>query len=941
MRAYENPSFIQENCEPQRSYYIPYDTKEKALAGKKEASSFYRCLNGTWDFCYFDRDCDVPEKIDSWEKVTVPSVWQLCGHEHPYYTNVNYPIPVDPPYVPDDNPCGVYRVSFLLPKEWEKRQTYLVLEGMDSCGYVYVNGKYVGFSSVSHMQSEFNITPFLHEGSNELLVKVLKWCAQTYLEDQDCFRYNGIFRDVYLLSRAKNHLTDLKVELTGERFTANETFTLYDGTRPVSDTEKLIPWNAEQPKLYTLLFEKEGEFIPIRSGLRTICVSEKRELLVNGKPVKLKGVNHHDTHPQKGYVMSEEDILTDLRKMKELNINTIRTSHYPPTPFFLEMCDELGFYVIDETDLETHGFCTRHAGNGYDIESPEWLCNRPEWKTAYVHRISRMIQRDRNHACILMWSLGNESGYGENHDAMIDYAKKENDSRLIHYEGAFLKNDKCGVDVISRMYTGISDLDGFLKTKDEKRPFFLCEYAHAMGNGPGEVADYWEKIYASDAAIGGCIWEWADHAADCDGTYRYGGDFNEETEDGNFCCDGLVFPNREFKAGSLNVKAVYQNLACRYRDGKLYLTNRFDFTNLSRYRILVRVRADGKTIFENEFVCEAEPKETVKVPLSLILPNECTLGTFLEVYLLDGKRELAMTQEKLPVPVKKIEMISAAERTVFTEENDEIRMVGADFSYVFSKHYGTFVRMERNRKLLFDQPVKLSVFRAPTDNDGGIRRIWELSKGNAWFSQNLNAVHEKIYSCERTDNTITVKGSLAGVSRAPFLYYEQAYTVGDDGRVFCELHARISENSVYLPRFGYEFLLPKTEESFTYFGRGEQENYCDLKLHTRVDLFESTPFAEYVPYIRPQEHGNHTETTRLSIGGLQFMADEPFEFAVSEYSTEMLTKAEHTDELKKSEYLHVRVDYKVSGIGSNSCGPELSEKYRLREKEFTYRLFWG
>ena len=369
MRHYENLQLLQENCEPQRAYYIPYDSLDKALAGEKEVSNYYISLNGEWKFKYYQRDIDVPEQISEWDTITVPSNWQMQGYDNPYYTNLNYPYPVDPPYVPDDNPCGVYSLDFEIPEEWSERETYIVLEGVNSCFYLYVNDQYVGFSQVSHMQSELRLTGCLKKGRNKLTIKVLKWCAGSYLEDQDFFRFSGIFRDVYLLSRSKGHIRDIEIKTDSKSITCNVPYTLYDGGMRVMDYRNLKEWNSENPYLYTLIVEQAGEYIPIKVGLRDIRISNQRELLINGVAVKLKGVNHHDTHPQKGHVMSEEDIRFDLLQMKKLNINTIRTSHYPPTPYFLTLCDELGFYVIDETDLETHGFCTRNEGNGYDVEN--------------------------------------------------------------------------------------------------------------------------------------------------------------------------------------------------------------------------------------------------------------------------------------------------------------------------------------------------------------------------------------------------------------------------------------------------------------------------------------------------------------------------------------------------------------------------------------------
>lgn len=938
MRHYENPQLLQENCEPQRAYYIPYDSLEKALAGKKEESRFYLCLNGEWKFRYFERDIDVPSEITEWDTITVPSNWQMCGYDIPYYTNINYPYPVDPPYVPDDNPCGVYCLDIDIPEDWHDRETYLVLEGVSSCFYLYVNDIYVGFSSVSHMQSELNLTKYLQEGTNRILIKVLKWCAGSYLEDQDFFRLSGIFRDVYLLSRAKGHIHDIEVKTDGQNLTCSAAYTLYDKGEPIKQPEHPIQWNAENPYLYTIIVEQAGEYIPIKIGFRDIQVGSHRELLINGTAVKLKGVNHHDTHPQKGYAMSEEDIRFDLSQMKKLNINTIRTSHYPPTPYFLSLCDEMGFYVIDETDLETHGFCTSREGNGYDMENDAWLCHQKEWKKAFVHRVTRMVERDKNHPCIIMWSMGNESGYGENHDAMIAWTKERDSSRLVHYEGAFLIEDKCAVDVVSRMYSSYDELDGFIEKEGETRPYFLCEYSHAMGNGPGDVMDYWEKIYESPSFIGGCIWEWTDHAVLQNGVYRYGGDFGEETHDNNFCCDGLVFPDRSFKAGSLNAKAVYQNIKTWYRDGELTILNRFDFTNLNRYTLVWKMSVDGIVQNEGTLCCDIEPKVTAVYPLALALPASCQLGCYLDIFLMDEEQTIALEQHKLPVPIAPLRPIQYKKNDLTFEETEEkLQISGEDFEYIFNKHYGNLERMERKGNVILDELVKLSVWRAPTDNDSYDKDKWGLLQSN-WDSHNYNLLCNKIYSCQRIENRIEVSGSLAGISRVPLLHYQTTFTFGADGSVAISFHANVRESCMYLPRLGFEFCLPKNDNSFRYFGRGDKENYVDMHYHTRIGMFESRPSLEYVPYIRPQEHGNHTNTTLLEVGGMKVVADQPFEFAVSLYHPSALTAARHTDELQEADCLYVRVDYKVSGIGSHSCGPELQDKYKLSEKTIDFNF---
>lgn len=991
MRQYENPNFLQENCEPQRAYYIPYDTLEKALDGCKEASAYYRCLNGTWRFRYYARDIDVPEQITDWDEITVPSTWQMTGYEKPYYTNFNYPHPVDAPYVPDDNPCGVAECDFVLSGDWQDRHTYLVLEGVSSCAYVYVNGAYVGYTSVSHMQSELDLSDYLVQGTNTLRLVVLKWCAGSYLEDQDMFRSSGIFRDVYLLSREEGHITDIQMSFSaqeaecrisskpfghvGETEERTDTASwklvedgkalpvqsaleirLFDGVRLVEEGEKLLSWNAEKPHLYTVIVHTQSEWIPIKLGLREITVSSQRELLLNGKPIKLKGINHHDTHPRKGSVLSEEDIRNDLALMKALNINTIRMSHYPPTPYLLELCDEMGFYVIDETDIETHGFCTRFGGCGYDIEHDDWLCNREEWRAAYVHRVYRMVERDKNHPSILMWSMGNESGYGANHDAMIAWTKQRDRSRLVHYEGAFLIKDACDIDVISRMYSTYEEVDAFIADKEESRPYFLCEYSHAMGNGPGDVGDYWEKAYRSPAFIGGCIWEWADHVVEDNGVYRYGGDFGEQTHDGNFCCDGLVFADRTLKAGSLNAKAVYQNMATSLDGETLSVTNRFCFTGFEEFELVYEIKADGQSLKREVLPCDAPAGSTQSFTLDIsdsLQGVTCRMGCYLDVMLFDRKQppqwqEIARTQHAIdtalysvnaqPVGDSNMEEQTDAkvpEPLAITEDAERITVKGEASRLLFNKHYGWIERLEYDGKAVITEPVHLTVWRAPTDNDAPWKKRWGLYDDN-YHSYNFNRLCQKVYSCERVGNVITVRGSLAGLSRKPFMQFETTYELHADGAVTVTTKGSVEKDCIMLPRLGYELQLSGQQEHFRYFGRGPRENYVDMQAHTWIDWHESAVSEEYVPYVRPQEHGNHCDTKCLEIGGLQVSAQEPFSFAVSRYSPELLTKAEHTDELVPASATHVRIDYKVSGIGSASCGPELLPQYQLTDKEISF-----
>ncbi len=935
MRYYENPQATSENrCVP-RSYYIPQGISQYAL------------LNGTWRFAFYSRDVDVPETIEHWDTIPVPSCWQLQGYENPNYSNINYPYPCDPPYVPEDNPCGVYEREFTLAEKWGR--VYFVLEGVSSCAELWVNGAYVGFTQGSHLQAELDITDFVHAGENTLRVLVRKWCCGSYLEDQDFFRYNGIFRDCYLLQRPQGHITDVDMIPNDKNITVSifgrAHVRILDGERELYagkmedrftfTPENPILWNAEKPHLYTVELEREGEIIRRKTGLRKLEIGENYELLVNGVSVKLHGVNHHDTSAHRGWCQSDEELLADLQLMKKLNINCVRTSHYPPTPKFMELCDELGLYVVCETDIETHGFLRRlpNVPYYYDVESGDWPCTQREWKKEYLERMVRMVECFKNHPSILIWSTGNESGHGCNHMEMIRWTKNRDQTRLVHAEDACRKGQFHNSDVYSMMYPSLAEVEGYARNDDIDRPVFLCEYSHAMGNGPGDVWDYNELFDRYPKLVGGCIWEWADHVVTVDGVQKYGGDFpGEQTHDGNFCCDGLVFANRTLKAGSLEAKAAYQPIRTRLQDGVLHVYNRLDFTNLAEYTLRWWIETDGVAGTVTQQTLDLEPHCEAQIAIAHS-PSPCRYGAFLNVELTQDGEKVAVTQHALPY-IRAEE--SPAEAVELTQDAHHIYARGQGFTYTFSKRYGVFTSLVvRDREQLAGSP-RLTAFRAPTDNDRSIRFRWQQL--DEWQGENLDKSSVKIYSCQVENNQIHLTGSLAGISRTPAVRFAQTIRIGRDGAVTFTLEGKVRRDAIWLPRFGYEFTLPAESHAFTYYGNGPVESYRDLCHAGRVGLYRSTAEAEYVPYVRPQEHGNHTAVKLLKIGDLQFVGD--LEIHVSSYSTEALLRAEHTDELVADGKVHLRVDYKVSGIGSNSCGPELEKQYRLEEKDihFTFTM---
>ena len=934
MRHYENPQKTSENRCEARSWYIPGGVSRQLM------------LSGQWQFAYFERDIDVPDRIDTWDTIPVPSCWQLHGYENPNYSNINYPYPCDPPYVPDDNPCGVYRRSFTLDEVSGK--TYFVFEGVSSCAYLYINDRYVGFTQGSHILAEFDITDFVRAGENTVQVKVLKWCCGSYLEDQDFFRYNGIFRDVYILQRPQGHIRDVEMipddKTISISLEGKANVRVFDGQTLLTQQvmtdrftyapEDPILWNAEKPHLYTVELERDGEVITLKAGLRKIEVSDQYEILINGVSVKFHGINHHDTSALRGWCQSEEELRRDLLLMKQLNINCVRTSHYPPAPVFFRLCDELGLYAVCETDIETHGFLRRlpNVSYRYDVESGAWPCTKAEWKQEFMDRMIRMVEQFKNHASIFMWSTGNESGHGCNHVDMVRWTRKRDASRLVHVEDACRKGQIHNSDVYSMMYPSFKDVEGYAKNDDINMPVFLCEYAHAMGNGPGDIYDYNELFDQYPKLTGGCIWEWADHVVTVDGVQRYGGDFpGELTHDGNFCCDGLVFADRSLKAGSLEAKAAFQPMRTRFEDGSLKVYNRLDFTDLAEYEFTWWIEVDGVRQQEAQLRLAAAPHTEVSVPVDYA-PVACRFGAQLNTQLRKDGIVWAHTQHPLECSILPEE---AAPKAMLQEDGLQILAGGENFQYTFSKHYGTFTSLVVDGKeQLADRPV-LSAHRAPTDNDRNIRYRW--MQLNEWQGENLDKSFVKIYDCTVEDGDILVHGALSGISRAPLLKFTQRVQILADGQIRLELTGDIRDDAIWLPRLGYEFTLPGQTEDFTYYGNGPAESYRDLCHAGSIGLHESSAGREYVPYVRPQEHGNHTAVKWLRIGDLEISAED-MEINVSRYSTAALTRAEHTDELVADGKTHLRIDYKVSGIGSNSCGPELEKKYRLADKKICFRF---
>ncbi len=987
MERYDNYKIISENREPQRAYYIPHSDAKTALSGDKFRSGEYTLLNGEWDFRYFDCPLDLPDDIGGIRyeaTLPVPSCFEMYGYGQIHYTNINYPFQYDKPYTMSMNPVGAYSREFTLT---EFRRLYLVFEGVSSYLELYVNGSYVGMSRGSHLQAEFEITKYVKTGANRVTALVYTWNAESYLEDQDFFRFHGIFRDVYLLDRPEDHLVDLFIKpdmdgsvrteftFSGKELPVTLTFFAPDGTK-LDRVEKPLLWSAEKPNLYGLLIECGGESIFRRYGYRTVETSDRGELLINGVSVKLKGVNRHDSHPEFGYYTPYEHMKRDLVLMKQHNINCVRTSHYPNHPEFLELCDALGMYVLDECDIETHGvegavgLCTQL--------SIEEMASNSDWCANYVGRMVRMVERDKNSPSVIIWSMGNEAQFGTNFIAMSDWTKSRDASRLVHYERTAFPNKAYGadqmpihpcVDVISRMYTSLSCLDIQGSMTNDKRPYFLAEYGHAMGLGPGELKDYWDLIYKYPRLIGGCIWEWCDHAAakklpDGRTKYLYGGDSGEFPHDGNFCCDGLVFPDRTPSTGLLACKKVIEPIEITRADPSRQVftfTNRYDFTDLSELSVELRVIRDRHTASVRTFTLSLKPHETKDFPLPFALPACAEWCAFVELRVTMPKKtawceaghELAWARFELPGCVSAPAAAKPAPALTIDNAKRYITVTADNRTYVIDKALGMPVSMKKDGCERMARPADLVIWRATIDNDRGRRP--------AWVAEHLHKTYFKPHTVEVLDDAVKVEGVLGANSRVPVLALTILYTFGTDG-----MHTMISAKrnpiqSLYrtsseeiidpklkgeideLPRFGMRFPLTDELERFSYFGMGPRECYIDYHDHARPGIFDSTVSGEYEPYVRPQEHGSHYASRWVDFenGSLRVTADNTFEFSALHHTIEELDDCRHACDLTESGTTELLVCYKNRGIGSNSCGPALSEKYKFKDTAFDFGFTIG
>ena len=1009
-RHYEDLKIMHENTMPSRAYYMPASHDMGPLVEDRFSSDRVICMNGTWEFQYFNSIYDLQEKFyeqgydcSRFTQVEVPGVWQNYGYDSHQYTNVRYPIPLDPPYVPQENPCGAYVRKFYYEIPEEAPRAYLNFEGVDSCFYVWVNGKYVGYSQVSHATSEFDVTEVLKNGENTLAVLVLKWCDGTYLEDQDKFRMSGIFRDVYFVNRPENVVYDyfttaeiqeeqavITVQASYQGKAVPTKLTLYDaehkeiasqvfqentGTVYTHKAVILVKepnlWNPEQPYLYTLVLETEGEVITDRIGLREICVKDA-VLYVNGTAIKFKGVNRHDSNPVTGFVIGLEQMKKDLQMMKESNFNAVRSSHYPNVPYFYQLCDEYGLFVIAEADNESHGTQSQYLkDSNWENVSRKWnerISDNPEFIPATLDRTKLCVHREKNRPCIIIWSMGNECGYGCTFEEALKWTKGFDSTRLTCYESSFYRSDRrkydySNIDIFSRMYPSLEEIQEYMDKKPDK-PLLLIEYCHAMGNGPGDLEDYFQIIYEYDVLCGGFVWEWCDHAiyqgqaANGKEKYLYGGDFGEEVHDGNFCMDGLVYPDRTPHTGLLEYQNVYRParvVSFCQKTGELCLENYMNYVDLKDYIYLVyEVNCDGKLLEKKQFILQESvlPHKKGTILLDITVPDSGKCYLKVSYHLKHGTSVMAQGSRmgfdeillknqdgRNQQATALLETQEQKEAEVQVSETDRFLSVRSDtFFYVYNKLSGLFEQLSVDGEELLETPMELNIWRAPTDNDRKIKQEWidagyDRSKARAYDTHwEMNGEGIRIYS--------TV--SVAAVAIQKVLDIEAVWKIYRTGEISVKMHVKKDREFPQLPRFGIRLFLRGEYENLKFYGLGPHESYRDKCRSCSHGLYDTTVEEQHEDYICPQENGSHTDCDYLMLEKenqtVTAVSSRPFSFNVSYYSQEELTRKAHNFELEKSGSTIVCLDYAQNGIGSNSCGPELRKEYQFTEETFTFDM---
>lgn len=1015
MNDWENQGVPHRNRLPSRSSFLHFPDPAAAAADPEGGWPWQRSLAGSWKFHYAPSPAEAPEgwtapgfDDSGWDTIPVPSCWQMLGYGRPHYTNVNYPFPVDPPRVPSENPTGSYRTRLHVPEEWSGSRIILRFEGVDSFFRVWANGVEAGLGKGSRVPSEFDVTSLVRPGPNTLAVQVLQWSDGSYLEDQDMWWLSGIFRPVTLVAVPRVSIEDVAVRTPFDaacrdarlevRVTVrNDTTSRRAGTLEVSLTDPVgrpvltvsaacpamapgarvevpltaevrapAPWSAENPARYTLLLtlrDADGaviEAVPLRIGFRSVEIRDG-DLLVNGVRIMFKGVNRHEHHPDLGRTVPYESMVRDVVLMKQHNVNAVRTSHYPDDPRFLELCDEHGLYVIDEADVECHGM--QPAGN------LDALSDDPAWEAAYVDRAERMVRRDRNHPCVVLWSLGNESGFGRNHAAMAAAVRALDPTRPVHYEG----DRKAQVaDVVSRMYTPVEELEreGAARDRDRSlKPFLLCEYAHAMGNGPGGLTEYWEAMYAHRGLHGGFVWEWLDHGirrrtADGREYFAYGGDFGDEPNDGNFVIDGLVFPDRTPSPGLVEYKKVIEPVRVRAVDlahGAFELANRYAFASLDHLGLAWRVEVDGAVAASGTAPLPATlPGCTSQLTLPYALPSlpspasEAWLDISLRLEAAtswaSAGHEVAWAQFRLPAqPAGRMPVRPPSSPPLSCSQvGSTLRLEGPELRLEFDRVRGGVSAMVSRGTDLLRMGPRLVFWRATTDNDRG---GWRGRDVDEWRKAGLDRLQHRVDSFEwrelgAGDVRVAVRTRIAPPSLSLGIDAEYVYTVHGSGDVLLEVHGTPRGNlPPTLPRIGLQLSLPRSLDQVRWYGTGPGESYPDSRQAVRVGLFSSSVEGLETPYVFPQENGKRSDARWIActdLRGLGLMAvGRPLvDFSAHRNTPEEYEAARHTVDLVPRDEVVLILDHRQNGLGTASCGPGVLPARQLKPREFRFAVLF-
>lgn len=1002
MKTWENHQIDGINRMPARAHFLTFPSKEKALLNNNRYTHAFKNLNGVWKFMFLDAPEYSPEgffnsdfDVTKMDDITVPGNWQLQGYGKMHYSDLWYNFPINPPYVPTENPTGIYKRTFFVEESYRDKKIIIRFCGVDSAYHLWINGKEVGYSKVARNESEFDITDLIRVGEeNDVTVRVYQWSDGTYLEDQDMWWESGIFRDVELIGVPKDGINDYKViaDLDDEykngifkveaflRTTkeVNVTFELVDAGENTVFTKTVVAkegkacideviadvnhWTAETPYLYKLFMtvEDDGqivEVIPQNVGFRNIRLNGET-FLVNGVAIKFKGVNRHDYSPQNGRVVSREEIEKDIILMKQFNINAIRTSHYPNSYYLYDLCDEYGMYLIAETDLECHGF---ELTGDY-----KWITDDPSWELAYVSRMTRMIERDKNHPAIIFWSLGNESAFGCNFRKMTDVAHEMDPTRLVHYEGDF---DVESADVYSTMYTWIENPKKPYLMKDiiekSKKPHVHCEYCHAMGNGPGNLKDYQDLVYAHDKLQGGFVWEWFDHGIESftesgEKYYRYGGDFGDDPSNKDFCIDGLIMPDRTPSPGLYEYKKVIEPItttAVDIQKGIINLLSRYDFANLDRFNLVYKVMEDD-VILQTGFMAvpsiEARANKDITLPYDLsaikVKPGahyyvNISYQLREDTSYASSGHELATAQFELPLYKEGI-VVRPEGILNIEKEHTTLHVKGANFSLDFNLVNGNLMNIVRDGMQVLSKGPRLTLWRAPISNDMEI--IDKLKK--VYF---LHLEHEVVmnidYHMEGNILKVEVDTINSTTNSAWHFKTKYVYTVCPSGDILIDVEGtpsgRVDLAPDMLPRIGVSMHLDKSMEHVRYFGMGPGENYADSKEAAQMGLYANTVDGLFTNYVIPQENGNHMGCKWVSMTndrgmGLLASTEGDFNFSASWYEDKDLDDAKHTCDLVKRDYIVFNVDYKQNALGTNSCGQWQLDKYRAKFEDFklSFRL---